>query len=76
MPVEEQVVSIFAGVNGYLDDILARDVTQFEQGFLSEARAKQSPLLDTIRTEQAVSDETEAKLKEFLDGYAKTFVAA
>ena len=76
MPVEEQVVSIFAGVNGYLDDIPARDVTQFEKGFLSEARAKQSALLDTIRTEQAVSDETEAKLKEFFDGYAKTFVAA
>ena len=76
MPVEEQVVSIFAGVNGYLDNIPARDVTQFEQGFLSEVKANHAALLDTIRTEQAVSDDTSEKLKAFLDGYAKNFVAA
>ena len=75
MPIEEQVLSIFAGVNGYLDNIPARDVTRFEQGFLSDARANQSAMLDTIRTEQAVSPETEAKLKEFLGGYAKNFAA-
>ncbi|CAN0338023.1 unnamed protein product [Discosporangium mesarthrocarpum] len=76
MPVEEQVVSIFAGVNGYLDDIPARDVTQFEQGFLSEMKANHADVLDTIRTEQAVSDDTNAKITAFLDGYAKNFVAA
>ena len=76
LPVEEQVVSIFAGVNGYLDDISARDVTNFEQGFLSEMRSAHSNILGTIRDEQAVSDEVEAKLKEILDGYAKNFVSA
>ncbi len=76
MPVEEQVVSIFAGVNGYLDDIPARSVTQFEQGFLSELKANHTDILDAIRTEQAVSDDTNAKIKAFLDGYAKNFVAA
>ena len=76
MPVEEQVISIFAGVNGYLDDIPARDVTQFEQGFLSEMKAKHADVLETIRSEQAVSDDTNAKIKAFLDGYAKNFIAA
>jgi F-type H+-transporting ATPase subunit alpha len=76
MPIEEQVVSIFAGVNGYLDEIPAREVTQFEQGFLSEIRSKRSTVLDTIRTEQALSDETESILNEFFSEYAKTFVAA
>jgi F-type H+-transporting ATPase subunit alpha len=76
MPIEEQVVSIFAGVNGYLDEIPAREVTQFEQGFLSEIRSKRSTVLDTIRTEQALSDETTSILNEFFSEYAKTFVAA
>jgi len=76
MPVEEQVISIFAGVNGYLDDIPARDVTQFEQGFLSEIKASHADLLEAIRSEQAVSDDTSAKIKAFLDGYAKNFIAA
>ncbi|MDA1311113.1 MAG: F0F1 ATP synthase subunit alpha, partial [Proteobacteria bacterium] len=75
MPIEEQVVSIFAGVNGYLDNIAARDVTQFEAGFLSDMRANHANILGAIRDEQAVSDDTEAKLKGFLDGYTKTFVS-
>jgi len=76
MPVEEQVVSIFAGVNGYLDNIPARAVTQFEHGFLSELRANHKDILDAIRKELAVSDDTKAKITAFLDGYAKTFVSA
>ena len=76
MPVEEQVVSIFAGVNGYLDSIPARAVTQFEHGFLSELRANHKDILDAIRKELAVSDDTKAKITAFLDGYAKSFVAA
>jgi F-type H+-transporting ATPase subunit alpha len=76
MPVEEQVISIFAGVNGYLDDIPARAVTQFERGFLSDIKANHDDILETIRTEQAVSDDTNAKIRAFLDGYAKNFVAA
>ncbi|MAU40884.1 MAG: F0F1 ATP synthase subunit alpha [Kordiimonas sp.] len=71
--VEEQVVSIFAGVNGYLDGINTADVTRFEEAFLSEMRAKHQGVLDTIRDEQKVSDATEAKLKEILEQFTKTF---
>ena len=73
LPVEEQVVSIFSGVRGYLDPIAVGDVTRFERGLLDEVRAKGVDILTAIRTEQAISDETDAKLTAFLDGYAKTF---
>ncbi|MBE9552173.1 MAG: F0F1 ATP synthase subunit alpha, partial [Proteobacteria bacterium] len=73
LPVEEQVVSIFSGVRGYLDPIAVSDVTRFEQGLLGEIRAKGEEILAAIRTEQAISDDTDAKLTAFLDSYAKTF---
>ena len=76
LPVEEQVVSIYAGVNGYLDDIPTGDVTRFEQGFISEMKSSHADVLNTIRDEQAVSDDTEAKLKGVLDTYAKNFTPA
>lgn len=73
LPVEEQVVSIFAGVRGYLDPVAVADVTRFEQGLLSDVRAKGEDILAAIRAEQAISDDTDAKLTAFLDNYAKTF---
>lgn len=73
LPVEEQVVSIFAGVNGYLDKIATADVTRFEEQFLADVRAKHADVLATIRSEQKLSDDTTAKLKSILDGFAKSF---
>ena len=71
--VEEQVVSIFAGVKGYLDKIAVGDVTRFEQQMLSEVRAKGQPILEAIRKEKALSEDTTAKLSAFLDDFSKTF---
>jgi len=73
LPVEEQVVSIFAGVKGYLDKIATTDVTRFEEQFLAEVRAKHADVLTAIRTEKKISDDTDAKLKSILDGFAKSF---
>ncbi|MEC8462211.1 MAG: F0F1 ATP synthase subunit alpha, partial [Pseudomonadota bacterium] len=73
LPVEEQVVSIYAGVNGYLDDIPTSEVTRFGDGFISEMKSNQTAILDAIRGEQSISDDTEAKLKGVLDTYAKQF---
>jgi F-type H+-transporting ATPase subunit alpha len=75
MPVEEQVVSIFAGVNGYLDGMPVADITRYEQEMLSEVRANGADILDKIRTEQAISDETNSKLSAFLDDFANKFAA-
>jgi F-type H+-transporting ATPase subunit alpha len=48
-------------------------VTRFEAAFLAEVRDKHADVLATIRSEGEISDETEAKLKSILDGFAKTF---
>ena len=73
VPVEEQVVSIFAGVNGYTDGIEVNKVTDFEARLLEEIRAKGSDILDAIRSEKAVSGDTEGKLKKFLGNFTKTY---
>src|SRR5829696_7389029 len=56
MPVEEQVVSIFAGTNGLLDDLPVRDVGRFETELLEAFRSEYRDLLDHIRTERTVPD--------------------
>ncbi|MHA1568423.1 MAG: F0F1 ATP synthase subunit alpha [Alphaproteobacteria bacterium] len=76
MPVEEQVVAIFAGVHGFLDDIPVNQITAFEHGLLANFRASHADLIATIRSEQTVSDETDGKLKAAMSEYVKTFVAA
>jgi F-type H+-transporting ATPase subunit alpha len=75
LPVEEQVVAVFAGVRGYLDGIAVEEVTKFELAFLSEIRAKGSDILAELRDKLELTEELEAKLKRFLDDFAKTFVA-
>jgi len=73
VPVEEQVVSIFAGTRGYLDRIDVADVTRFEQQLLGELRGKRPELLEAIRTRGEITDETEKGLGAFLDEFARTF---
>ncbi|MEX0809507.1 MAG: F0F1 ATP synthase subunit alpha [Dongiaceae bacterium] len=73
MPVEEQVVSIYAGVRGYLDKIRVDQVTRFEHGLLAEVRDKGKDILAGIREKRELTEELEAKLKAFMDQYAKTF---
>ncbi|BCH52530.1 F0F1 ATP synthase subunit alpha [Agrobacterium vitis] len=73
LKVEEQVVVIFAGVNGYLDKLAVSDVGKFEQGLLSYLRTEGKDILDAIRTEKAISDDVKGKLKTALDTFAKSF---
>jgi len=73
LPVEEQVASIFAGVNGYLDKIEVNDVTRFLDMLLDDLRAKGQEILGAIRKEEAISDDTKKKLIAFLDSFAKVF---
>jgi F-type H+-transporting ATPase subunit alpha len=73
IPVEEQVVAIFAGVRGYLDGIKTEDVTRFEVALMSEVRAKHADILTAIRTDREIKPEVEAKLKDVLDRFVKTF---
>ena len=72
-PIEEQVVAIYAGVRGHLDAIDVNHVSRFEAELLADIRDKHADVLETIRDEGAISDDTEAKLKVILEGFVKTF---
>jgi len=73
LKMEEQVVVIYAGVNGYLDRFTVERVRAFEDGLLSLVRGKHNDILEDIRTSGDLSSDTEKKLKDVVDGYAKTF---
>ena len=73
LKTEEQVVVIFAGVNGYLDKIPVAKVGEFERGLLTHMRADGKPVLEGIRVEKALSDDLRAKLKAEIDAFAKNF---
>ncbi len=73
LKVEEQVVVIYAGVNGYLDKIETSAVGRFEAGLLELMHSKESAILDAILAEKALSETTEAALKKAIDGYAASF---
>ena len=73
MPFEEQVVSIFAGVNGFLDAVPTNAVTRFEAGLLSDMRNNHADLLAAIRTSKDISDDSKAKLNAAIGNFAKTF---
>ncbi|MEA1677110.1 F0F1 ATP synthase subunit alpha [Nitrospirillum sp. BR 11163] len=73
LPVEEQVVSIFAGVKGFLDKVKVEDVNRFEARFLDEIRSKGQDILTAIRTDKQISKDTEEKLKAFLESFSKIF---
>ncbi len=73
VPVEEQVVSIFAGTRGYLDKIEVADVTRFEAQMLGELRTKAPKILESIRDKRELTPDTEKELIGFLDGFARAF---
>jgi len=73
MPVEEQVVSIFAGTRGYLDKVEVAQVTRFETAMLGELKTQKPALLEAIRSKRELGGDTEKELAAFLDGFAKTF---
>ena len=73
MPAEEQVVSVFAGVRGHLDGIAVADIGRFEAALLAAMRGPHAAILESIRTEREISDDTEKKLGAILDDLAKSF---
>ena len=73
LPFEEQVVSIFAGTNGYLDAIPAAKVTEYEAEMLSFMRSEHADALALIRDTKDFGDEAKSKTKAALDAFAKQF---
>jgi F-type H+/Na+-transporting ATPase subunit alpha len=72
-PVENQVVSIWAGSNGYLDDVPIEDVSRFEHDFLEYLRRSHEGILTAIRETKALSEDTATALKDAVEEFRKSF---
>jgi F-type H+/Na+-transporting ATPase subunit alpha len=73
LQMEEQVAVIYAGVNGYLDQLPVNRVRAFQDGLLSSLHANHKDLMDAIRTSKDLSDDSAKKLKDVVDAFAKSF---
>jgi F-type H+-transporting ATPase subunit alpha len=73
MPVEEQVVVLYAATNGYLDEIDTDAVMDWERQFRDFMRDTHGDLLESIRSEQQLSDENEEKLREAVEHFNSNF---
>jgi F-type H+/Na+-transporting ATPase subunit alpha len=72
-PVENQVVSIWAGSNGYLDDVPIEDVARFEHDFLENLRRSHEGILTAIRETKDLSEDTITALKDAIEEFRKSF---
>jgi len=73
LSVEEQVVVIYAGVKGYLDNIEISDIAKFEQALLSNLRESKS-ILDVIKSKAALDDDIEKSITNLIEEVSKEFV--
>ncbi len=73
LKTEEQVCVLYAGVNGYLDDLKVSQVGSFEEGLLASLRSDHADLLSDIGTKKALDDDLTERLKAALDAFAKGF---
>ncbi|MDA0663880.1 MAG: F0F1 ATP synthase subunit alpha [Proteobacteria bacterium] len=74
LAVEEQVVSIFAGVNGFLDTLAVNAINRFEKALLAHFHADHADVLTAIRSEGEISDDTRKKLTDIIGAFTKGFV--
>ena len=73
--MEEQVISLFAGVKGYLDALDVKDIPGFEEEYLEVIRLQHPEIFEDIRETGALSEENEEKLASFLTGFCSSFLA-
>jgi F-type H+/Na+-transporting ATPase subunit alpha len=72
-PVEEQVVSLWAGVNGYLDDVPVEDVGRFETDFIDFLKRSHAGIVQTLRETNVLGEDTVTALKEAVEEFRKGF---
>jgi F-type H+/Na+-transporting ATPase subunit alpha len=76
VPVAKQVVSIWAGTTGRLDDVPVEDIRRFEAEFLDYVSREHGDLLDSVTTTGELSDENTATLEQAVDSFKQQFVTA
>ena len=73
MPVEDQVISLYAGTKGYLDAIPVGKVGEFERRLLADLKTQEPAILDSIRDTREMKPDVEKSLVTFMDRFAKQF---
>jgi F-type H+-transporting ATPase subunit alpha len=73
MPVEQQVVVVWAGTSGLLDDVPLEDIRRFERDFLDYLRRDKAGILDGIRETGELSDDTVTALKDAIEEFRRGF---
>lgn len=73
MAIEEQVAVIYCGVRGHLDKLDPAKITTFEKEFLAHIKSSERGLLDSIKKEGKITDETDAKLKTVIANFLASF---
>ena len=74
IPVERQVAIVYAGTNGYLDDLAVADIRSFEEGLYEHLDKSYADLVQELRTKKELTDSIEAKLKKAIVDYKERFV--
>lgn len=69
MPLEEQIVSLFAGTEGFLDEIPVEGIRKFEEGLNSYMRSQQAGLLEEIKEKKAIDDDLKSRLNKAIDAF-------
>ncbi len=75
LPVEQQILVIFAGTNGFVDEVPVQAVKKFEQELLRFAVSKHQALLDDIKSKKQIDDDLKARIKSAIEEFKKTFTA-
>ena len=66
MTVEEQVISIFCGVKGFLDDVALKDIAEFENKIIAKCKTENSEILESIRSSGKLDEKNEKKLSDLI----------
>jgi F-type H+-transporting ATPase subunit alpha len=72
MTVAEQVISVFAGVKGYLDDLELNQIKDFEKDFFTKINASSPDLIEKINTTGVLDDDAESTLKNAIEEFKKS----
>ncbi|MFD1051044.1 F0F1 ATP synthase subunit alpha, partial [Kibdelosporangium lantanae] len=76
VPIEEQVISIFAGTRGFLDSVPTEDVRRFERELLDHVRRQHAGILQEIRDTKDLSDELIDRIGDVINKFKEQFTAA
>ncbi|MDX9714766.1 MAG: F0F1 ATP synthase subunit alpha [Dissulfurispiraceae bacterium] len=75
LPVEDQIIVLFAGTQGFLDDVAVESIKKFESEFISFIKDNKADVRNDVRTKKTLDDELKAKLSAAIEEFKKVFVA-